>query len=153
LEPLKGSAVPSFVSDFRALRNTPVRTLVVEEDPSSAKRNSKGSAARRRRADSKVALGKADAQQTARLAPRIRAADSVAQRNRYRAKASSRAADNLAALAVPLDVLIAKIGSLNFRQRRGIANIITQASLDRHQSGSRKAPEEIPDGVLELSSR
>lgn len=71
--------------------------------------------------------------------------------NPYRAKAYSRAADSLAALAVPLDVLIAEdrlteipgVGD-------GIADIITKVHKTGSHPSLEKLRKEIPAGVLEL---
>jgi DNA polymerase (family X) len=73
--------------------------------------------------------------------------------NPYRAKAYSRAADSLAALAVPLEVLIAE-GRLT--EIPGIGNAIADLVTRLHQTGTHpsfeKLRKEIPAGVLELLS-
>src|SRR3569623_1453324 len=71
--------------------------------------------------------------------------------NPYRAKAYSRAADSLAALAVPLDVLVAEdrlteipgVGD-------AIADIITKLHITGSHPSLEKLRKEIPAGVLEM---
>ncbi|MFK4536347.1 DNA polymerase (family 10) [Bradyrhizobium ottawaense] len=71
--------------------------------------------------------------------------------NPYRAKAYSRAADSLGALAVPLDVLVAEdrlteipgVGD-------AIADIITKLHKTRSHPNLEKLRKEIPAGVLEM---
>jgi len=71
--------------------------------------------------------------------------------NPYRAKAYSRAADSLAALAVPLDVLIAED---RLTEIPGVGDAITDIITKLHITGSHpsleKLRKEIPEGVLEM---
>src|SRR5215211_7817750 len=73
--------------------------------------------------------------------------------NPYRAKAYSRAADSLAALAIPLDVLIAE-GRLTEIPGVGeaIADIIAKLQRTGTHPSLEKLRKEIPSGVLELLS-
>src|SRR3954468_11596159 len=71
--------------------------------------------------------------------------------NPYRAKAYSRAADSLAALAVPLDVLIAEDRLTEIPGvGEAIADIITKLSKWGTHPSLEKLRKEIPEGVLEL---
>ncbi|MEY9127616.1 helix-hairpin-helix domain-containing protein [Bradyrhizobium yuanmingense] len=71
--------------------------------------------------------------------------------NPYRAKAYSRAADSLAALAVPLDVLVAED---RLTEIPGVGNAIADIVTKLHKTGSHpsleKLRKEIPAGVLEM---
>src|SRR3954452_18268017 len=71
--------------------------------------------------------------------------------NPYRAKAYSRAADSLAALAVPLHVLIAED---RLREIPGVGEAIADTIAKLHKTGSHpsleKLRKEIPEGVLEM---
>ncbi|PSO14056.1 DNA polymerase/3'-5' exonuclease PolX [Bradyrhizobium sp. MOS003] len=71
--------------------------------------------------------------------------------NPYRAKAYSRAADSLAALAVPLDVLIAED---RLTEIPGVGDAIADIITKVHKTGSHpsleKLRQEIPAGVLEM---
>lgn len=71
--------------------------------------------------------------------------------NPYRAKAYSRAADSLAALAVPLDVLIAED---RLTEIPGVGDAIADIITKVHKTGSHpsleKLRKEIPAGVLEM---
>ncbi|WP_035709141.1 DNA polymerase/3'-5' exonuclease PolX [Bradyrhizobium genomosp. I (2014)] len=71
--------------------------------------------------------------------------------NPYRAKAYSRAADSLAALAVPLDVLIAED---RLTEIPGVGDAIADIITKLHRTGSHprleKLRKEIPAGVLEM---
>jgi DNA polymerase (family 10) len=71
--------------------------------------------------------------------------------NPYRAKAYTRAADSLAALAVPLDVLIAED---RLTEIPGVGDAIADIITKLHKTGSHpsleKLRKEIPEGVLEL---
>src|SRR6478609_3562707 len=73
--------------------------------------------------------------------------------NPYRTKAYSRAADSLAALAVPLDVLIAA-GRLT--EIPGVGEAIAAIITKLHKTGTHpsleKLRKEIPEGVLEMLS-
>lgn len=73
--------------------------------------------------------------------------------NPYRAKAYSRAADSLAALAIPLHVLIEE-GRLTEIPGVGdaIADIITKLHLTGSHPSLEKLRKEVPAGVLELLS-
>jgi DNA polymerase (family 10) len=71
--------------------------------------------------------------------------------NPYRAKAYSRAADSLAALAVPLDVLIAED---RLTEIPGVGDAIADIITKLHKTGTHpsleKLRKEIPEGVLEM---
>lgn len=71
--------------------------------------------------------------------------------NPYRAKAYSRAADSLAALAVPLDVLIAED---RLTEIPGVGDAIADIIAQVHKTGSHpsleKLRKEVPEGVLEM---
>ncbi|SDF00756.1 DNA polymerase (family 10) [Bradyrhizobium brasilense] len=71
--------------------------------------------------------------------------------NPYRAKAYSRAADSLAALAVPLDVLVAED---RLTEIPGVGETIADIVTKLHKTGSHpsleKLRKEIPEGVLEM---
>ncbi|MFB6451368.1 PHP domain-containing protein [Bradyrhizobium tunisiense] len=71
--------------------------------------------------------------------------------NPYRAKAYSRAADSLATLAVPLDVLIAED---RLTEIPGVGDAIADIITKLHKTGNHpsleKLRKEIPGGVLEL---
>ncbi|UWU94185.1 DNA polymerase/3'-5' exonuclease PolX [Bradyrhizobium sp. CB1015] len=71
--------------------------------------------------------------------------------NPYRAKAYSRAADSVAALAVPLDVLIAED---RLTEIPGVGDAIADIITKLHKTGSHpsleKLRKEIPAGVLEM---
>ncbi|MBH5371715.1 DNA polymerase/3'-5' exonuclease PolX [Bradyrhizobium glycinis] len=71
--------------------------------------------------------------------------------NPYRSKAYSRAADSLAALAVPLDVLIAED---RLTEIPGVGDAIADIVTKLHKTGSHpsleKLRKEIPAGVLEI---
>ncbi|WP_369725627.1 MULTISPECIES: helix-hairpin-helix domain-containing protein [unclassified Bradyrhizobium] len=71
--------------------------------------------------------------------------------NPYRAKAYTRAADSLAALAVPLDVLIAED---RLTEIPGVGEAIADIIAKLHKTGSHpsleKLRKEIPEGVLEM---
>lgn len=71
--------------------------------------------------------------------------------NPYRAKAYSRAADSLAALAVPLDVLVAED---RLTEIPGVGDAIADVITKVHKTGSHpsleKLRKEIPAGVLEM---
>src|SRR3954464_3703539 len=71
--------------------------------------------------------------------------------NPYRAKAYSRAADSLAALAIPLDVLVAE-GRLTEIPSVGetIADIITKLHKNGTHPSLEKLRKDIPTGVLEM---
>ncbi|MCK1758066.1 DNA polymerase/3'-5' exonuclease PolX [Bradyrhizobium sp. 137] len=71
--------------------------------------------------------------------------------NPYRSKAYSRAADSLAALAVPLDVLVAED---RLTEIPGVGDAIADIVTKLHKTGSHpsleKLRKEIPAGVLEM---
>src|SRR3954451_16115342 len=71
--------------------------------------------------------------------------------NPYRAKAYARAADSLATLAVPLDVLIAED---RLREIPGVGEAIADIIIKLHKTGTHpsleKLRKEIPEGVLEV---
>ncbi|OPZ00228.1 DNA polymerase/3'-5' exonuclease PolX [Bradyrhizobium sacchari] len=71
--------------------------------------------------------------------------------NPYRAKAYSRAADSLAALAVPLDVLIAEDRLTEIPEvGDAIADIITKLHKTGSHPSLEKLRKEIPESVLEM---
>lgn len=71
--------------------------------------------------------------------------------NPYRAKAYARAADSLAALAVPLDVLITED---RLTEIPGVGDAIADIITKLHKTGTHRSLEklrkEIPEGVLEM---
>ncbi|MFK4507038.1 PHP domain-containing protein [Bradyrhizobium daqingense] len=71
--------------------------------------------------------------------------------NPYRAKAYSRAADRLATLALPLDVLIAED---RLTEIPGVGDAIAEIIIKLHKTGTHpsleKLRKEIPEGVLEM---
>lgn len=71
--------------------------------------------------------------------------------NPYRAKAYSRAADSLASLAIPLDVLIAED---QLQEIPGVGDAIADMITKLHKTGTHpsleKLRKEIPEGVLEM---
>jgi DNA polymerase (family X) len=71
--------------------------------------------------------------------------------NPYRAKAYSRAADNLAALAIPLDVLVAED---RLTEIPGVGEAIGDIITKLHKTGTHPSLEKlrkgIPEGVLEM---
>src|SRR3954465_11160491 len=71
--------------------------------------------------------------------------------NPYRAKAYSRAADSLAALAVPLDVLVAED---RLTEIPGVGDAIADIITNPHKAGTHpsleKLRKEFPEGVLEM---
>ncbi|KYH01771.1 DNA polymerase/3'-5' exonuclease PolX [Bradyrhizobium sp. DOA1] len=73
--------------------------------------------------------------------------------NPYRAKAYSRAADSLAALAFPLDVLIAED---RLTEIPGVGEAIAEIITKLHKTGTHpsleKLRKEVPEGVLEMLS-
>src|SRR5436189_948063 len=73
--------------------------------------------------------------------------------NPYRSKAYSRAADSLAALAVPLERLVAEE---RLTEIPGVGNAIADIITKLHRTGTHpsleKLRKEIPAGVLELLS-
>lgn len=73
--------------------------------------------------------------------------------NPYRTKAYSRAADSLAALAVPLDVLVAED---RLTEIPGVGDAIADIITKLHKTGTHPSLEtlrkEIPEGVLEMLS-
>lgn len=73
--------------------------------------------------------------------------------NPYRAKAYSRAADSLAALAVPIERLIEED---RLTEIPGVGDAIADIIIKLHRTGTRpsleKLRQEVPAGVLELLS-
>ncbi|MET4331193.1 DNA polymerase/3'-5' exonuclease PolX [Bradyrhizobium sp. i1.15.2] len=73
--------------------------------------------------------------------------------NPYRAKAYARAADSLAALAVPLDVLIAED---RLTEIPGVGEAIADIIVKLHKTGSHPSLEKLrkkfPEGVLKMLS-
>lgn len=95
-------------------------------------------------------MPKADTQEVARLLREYAQRTALRGGNPYRAKPYSRAADSLAALAIPLDRLIAE------DRLPGIGDAIADIITKLHRTGSHpsleKLRQEIPVGVLELLS-
>jgi DNA polymerase (family 10) len=93
----------------------------------------------------------ADTQTVARLLREYARRSALRGGNPYRAKAYSGAADNLAALAVPLDQLIAED---RLTEIRGVGDAIADIITKLHRTGTHpsleKLRKEIPAGVLEL---
>src|SRR5215207_736206 len=93
----------------------------------------------------------AEAQQVASLLREYAQRTALRGGNPYRAKAYSHAAGSLAALAIPLDVLIAE-GRLT--EVPGIGEAIADIIIKLHRTGSHpgleKLRKEIPAGVLEM---
>jgi DNA polymerase (family X) len=96
-------------------------------------------------------MPKADTQQVARLLREYAQRTALRGGNPYRSKAYSRAADSLAALAVPLDLLI-EDGRLT--EIPGVGEAIADIITKLHKTGSHPSLEklrrEIPAGVLEM---
>jgi DNA polymerase (family X) len=93
----------------------------------------------------------ADTQTVAKLLREYAQRTALLGGNPYRAKAYSRAADSLAALAIPLHVLIEE-GRLT--EIPGVGDGIADLITKLHRTGSHPRPEklrkEVPSGVLEL---
>jgi DNA polymerase (family X) len=96
-------------------------------------------------------MPKADTQLVARLLREYAQRTALRGGNPYRSKAYSRAADSLAALAVPLDLLI-EDGRLT--EIPGVGEAIADIITKLHKTGSHPSLEklrrEIPAGVLEM---
>ncbi|MDA9408040.1 DNA polymerase/3'-5' exonuclease PolX [Bradyrhizobium sp. CCBAU 45384] len=92
-----------------------------------------------------------DARAVASLLREYAQRTALAGGNPYRAKAYSRAADSLAALAVPLDVLVAED---RLTEIPGVGDAIADIITKVHKTGSHpsleKLRKEIPAGVLEM---
>lgn len=93
----------------------------------------------------------ADTQTVAKLLREYAQRTALRGGNPYRAKAYSRAADSLAALAIPLHVLIEE-GRLT--EIPGVGDAIADIITKLHRTGSHpsleKLRKEVPDGVLEM---
>jgi len=96
-------------------------------------------------------MAKADTQKVTGLLREYAQRTALRGGNPYRAKAYSRAADSLAALAIPLDLLIAE-GRLTEIPGVGeaIADIITKLQRTGIHPSLEKLRKEIPVGVLEM---
>src|SRR5215831_5404702 len=98
-------------------------------------------------------MPKADAKTVAKLLRECAQRTALRGGNPYRAKAYSRAADSLAALAVPLDALIAED---RLTEISGVGDAIADIITKFHREGTHpsleKLRKEIPAGVLELLS-
>jgi DNA polymerase (family X) len=96
-------------------------------------------------------MSKADAQAVARLLREYAQRSALRGDNFYRAKAYSRAADSLTALAVPLDRLV-EDGRLT--EIPGVGEAIADIVAKLHRTGTHpslgKLRKEIPGGVLEM---
>ena len=98
-------------------------------------------------------MPKADTQQVAKLLREYAQRTALRGGNPYRAKAYSRAADSLAALAQPLDDLIEEN---RLTEIAGVGDAIADIITKLHRNGTHpsleKLRKEIPVGVLELLS-
>ena len=98
-------------------------------------------------------MSAANTQEVAKLLREYAQRTALRGGNPYRAKAYSRAADSLAALALPLGGLIAE-GRLT--EIPGVGDAIADIITKLHQTGTHpsleKLRKEIPAGVLELLS-
>lgn len=96
-------------------------------------------------------MSKANALTVAKLLREYAQRTALRGGNPYRAKAYSRAADSLAALAEPLDKLIAEE---RLTEIPGVGEAIADIVTKLHQTGTRpsleKLRKDIPAGVLEL---
>src|ERR1700761_9003625 len=96
-------------------------------------------------------MPKADAHTVAKLLREYAQRTALRGGNPYRAKAYSRAADSLAALADPLDVLIAED---RLTEIPGVGEAIADIITKLHKTGTHpsleKLRKEIPEGVLEM---
>ena len=96
-------------------------------------------------------MPKADTQQVAKLLREYAQRTALRGGNPYRAKAYSRAADSLAALALPLDDLIEEN---RLTEIPGVGDAIADIITKLHRNGTHpsleKLRKEIPAGVLEL---
>jgi DNA polymerase (family 10) len=96
---------------------------------------------------------KADIQKVAKLLREHAQRTALRGGNPYRAKAYSRAADSLAALAIPLEVLVEEE---RLTEIPGVGEAIADIITKLHRTGTHPALEklrkEIPAGVLELLS-
>lgn len=94
-----------------------------------------------------------DTQEVARLLREYAKRSALRGGNPYRAKAYAAAADNVAALAVPLDELIAED---RLTEIPGVGEAIADIITKLHKTGTHpsleKLRKEIPAGVLELLS-
>jgi DNA polymerase (family 10) len=98
-------------------------------------------------------MSKADAPQVARLLREYAQRTALRGGNPYRAKAYSRAADSLAALAEPLDRLIEEERLTEIPGAgEAIADIITKLYGTSTHPSLEKLRKELPDGVLEMLS-
>ena len=95
-------------------------------------------------------MPKADTQQVAKLLREYAQRTALRGGNPYRAKAYSRAADSLAALAQPLDDADREDGYRDPGRRRSHSRHHHQAAPDRHASEPGETPEGNPGGVLEM---
>ena len=98
-------------------------------------------------------MPKADTQQVAKLLREYAQRTALRGGNPYRAKAYSRAADSLAALAQPLDDLIEEN---RLTEIPGVGDAIADIITKLHRNGTHpsleKLRKEIPVGVMELLS-
>jgi DNA polymerase (family 10) len=93
----------------------------------------------------------ADTQTVARLLREYAQRTALRGGNPYRAKAYSRAADNLAALPVPLDVLIEENRLIDIRGvGDAIADIITKLHRNGTHPSLEKLRKDLPASVLEM---
>jgi len=96
-------------------------------------------------------MSKAGSQEVASLLREYAQRTALRGGNPYRAKAYSRAADSLAALAVPLDTLIAEDRLTEIPGvGEAIADIITKLHREGTHPSLEKLRKEVPEGVLEL---
>ena len=96
-------------------------------------------------------MGVAEARQVAKLLREYAQRTALRGGNPYRAKAYSRAADSLAALAIPINVLIEED---RLTEIPGVGEAIADIITKLHRTGSdpslEKLRKEIPAGVLEM---
>jgi len=98
-------------------------------------------------------VSEVDTQTVAKLLREYAQRSALRGGNPYRSKAFSRAADSLAVLAVPLDLLVAEE---RLTEIPGVGNAIADIITKLHRTGTHpsleKLRKEIPAGVLELLS-
>jgi DNA polymerase (family X) len=94
-----------------------------------------------------------DASAVAALLVELGRRTALAGDNYFRAKADQRAADRLAALAEPLDRVIAEN---RLRELPGIGETIADIVTKLHRTGTHpllgKLPKDVPEGVLDMLS-
>jgi DNA polymerase (family 10) len=100
-----------------------------------------------------LALAKAGAQQVSKLLREYAQRTALRGGNPYRAKAYARAADSVAAIVEPLEVIVAEERLTDIP---AIGDAIADIVAKLHRTGTHpsleKLRKEVPDGVLELLS-